>query len=175
VAVTDDVHADQRSTSNLYNNDTIEFYLDANNSKGTSYGSQDSQDTVGYKGGVITIGNSQISSPTSQFNGTISGGNYTLMGTWAWVGTGAGQLGLSSAPSVSDLIGFDINVNESDDTTSGEWTGRDSTMSFWGNYGDMWSRPDHFGTFTLTPEPATMALLAIGGLGMLIRRRSRKS
>ena len=173
VSVTDDVHADQRGTNNLFNNDSIEFYLDANNSKGVSYGPQDSQDTVGYKDGAITIGNSQINSPTSQFNGTISGGNYTLMGKWAWVGTGAGQLGLSSAPSVDDLIGFGICVNESDNITAGEFSGRDSGMTFWVDAYSMWSDASLFPTFTLTPEPATMALLGLGGLGLLVRRKRR--
>ena len=34
---------------------------------------------------------------------------------------------------------------------------------------------DGYGVLTIVPEPATMALLALGGLGVLLRRRSRKA
>ena len=181
VAVTDDVHADLRDVSSSSNNDSIEFYLNAiNNPRGndppwSGLPPPVSQDLFGYKGGAIVKGASGINSQLSQFNGTISGGNYTLMGTWAWVGTGDGQLGLAAAPSVNDLIGFGLGVNESDDIAHDQWsfTGRDSEMMFWTSNNDLWTNPSSIPTFTLTPEPATMALLVIGGVGMLIRRRRR--
>ncbi len=69
---------------------------------------------------------------------------------------------------------FDVNVNSSGLWGGGGW---DSALTAAGNeHGTDWlnsGQADFSMIITVVPEPATMSLLAIGGIGALIRRRRK--
>jgi len=165
VWVTDATHV--ATSSNGWENDGVEFY---NKMLGRS-GKDKSQNTIGLRsdGTVFNLGNNDIALPNGNVVGTFTNPNYAVQVTFEWLGTGGGQLGYSSVPLMTDAIPVLVSVNDVDSGIARVGRARipgDNTGI------DQWTL-GALPTAQLTPEPATMALLGLGAVGMLLRRRRR--
>jgi hypothetical protein len=182
VMVTDDVHSIQVASGNAWNDDSMEFYVNAKNVSSTTFVAADrtTQDQVYFNNaGVLTLdtADSKLSSTTAQaiaWNDFGSNGNYAIQMMWDWAGTGAGQLGLAGTPSVGDPMRLGGGANDDD---TGVRNNHAISQNFAGSGAITWNNPSTYYASQISnvvaPEPATLALLALGGIGTLIRRRRR--
>jgi len=77
----------------------------------------------------------------------------------------------SAGPFAADFLGDWEDVSDLADSTG--WAGGEAASIFFGGDSDDGSldEPTFAWDFTVVPEPATLTLLTLGGLGALIRRR----
>ncbi|HVD97714.1 MAG TPA: carbohydrate-binding protein [Cytophagaceae bacterium] len=128
---------------NLWDDDAIEVYIDANYNKLTSYDGMDNQIIKGYNNsGVFT---KFTLSGLQHAWGTISGG-YTIELAVPW-----SQLGIS-APAAGTNIGFDISYD--DDDNGGTREGQ----AVWNGTIDNWQNTSGFGRLTLNAGISSMRI-----------------
>jgi hypothetical protein len=132
----------RNDSDNTWNDDALELYLDADNSKGTNYdGLNDFQYIFGYNTGIIETGGKSLDDKTgirfAQHDFT-NGYNFEISIPWNT---------LNVMPQVDDYIGLDVHVL--DDDTGDE---RDAVLS-WNDEQDIaWENPSVFGTVQLSGQ-----------------------
>jgi hypothetical protein len=100
----------------------------------------------------------------SQIAGTVGGGGYMVEVALAWSD-------LSYTPSLNDVHLMYLISPDFDNGTPGDGTAHHTMSIGEGTWFGEYS-PDHpeMNTMTLTPEPATIMLLGLGGLALLRRK-----
>lgn len=124
-----------KRSANVWEQDSIEIFVDQNNEKTESYQEDDGQ----YR---INFDNEQSVSPAS-LSGNLNSAavqteeGYIIEAAISWNG---------AAPAIDDVIGFDVQVNDdqNDDGT------RDSTAIWNDHTGESWRSTSGFGILTLT-------------------------
>jgi len=145
--VTDD--ALNHDSQNAYDDDGIEFYVDINNDKATTYGANDVQYSFDWNNGT-TIGVLPSGRPTTGISYaivTVTGG-YTVEASIPWST-------LQGTPAVNQLVGVDFMINDDDDGGT-----RDGKLSWNAASDSAWTDPSKMGTaqlldvLTCTPPSA---------------------
>ena len=137
VNVTDDILRHDSTPDNWYQDDSVEVYIDASNSKSSQYGQTDYQYTFNW----------DKTSPKMQEtkHNRAEGVQYVLVTTdkgyrveikfpWSTLGT---------KPSAGAKIGLDVHVNDND---SGK---RDTKITWYGKQDNAWQNPQAFGNAEL--------------------------
>jgi tetratricopeptide (TPR) repeat protein len=136
VDVTDDDL--QNDSDDFWQDDTIEIFIDADNSKSDSYDDTDYQYHFGWDATSPTMGESQHGKTDGvkyAFARTEKGYRLEVQFSWS-------TLGGKAAPGVN--IGLDVQVN--DDDGGGD---RDSKLAWRATQDDAWQNPRAFGTAQL--------------------------
>ena len=195
IGVTDQAHYDSAAVgTNAWNMDCMEFYLNPHNTTSTVYndGAEQFQIAIMNDGSpslasaAITAGRPEQIAPTlseaaiwedSNFtadgSNTTNGGNYAIQITLPWVGSLNGTLSFTTAPTAGTLMKLDAAICDAD---GGPGRIADiTTTDAGGGFNFQWTNPNEWGVAqldaTMAPEPATLTLLVLGGIGMLVRRR----
>jgi len=134
--ITDDTKIND--SQNSYDDDAVEVYIDINNDKATSYGSNDRQFTFGWNDGT-TVGvlpsGSSITGVT--YSVVARTGGYILEARIPWSI-------VSATPAVDQKIGIDFMVNDDDDNGT-----RDAKLSWNSATDNAYQDPSLFGTAVL--------------------------
>jgi len=140
IEVTDD--ALNNDSTNPWDDDSIEIYIDADNSKGSSYdGVNDFQYIFRWNDGTIHLGSNSATNTTGiVFDMVAVSGGYNLEVSIPW-----STLGVT--PAGGNLIGTDVHVNDDDDGG-----GRDGKKAWFATADNSWSDPSLFATALLTGE-----------------------
>jgi len=137
--VTDD--AQKNDSQNSYDDDQVEFYLDINNAKATSYDADDYQYSFGWNDGT-TVGVIPSTGPTTNITYTAvsTSTGYVIEGKipWATVKTTA---------TAGKILGIDFMINDDDDGA-----GRDGKLSWNASTDDAYKDASLFGTGKLVEE-----------------------
>jgi len=137
--ITDD--SKRNDSENNYEDDGVEIYIDINNDKATSYGSNDFQYTFGWNDGTI-VG----VRPTGASNAGIiysvadKANGYLIEARIPWTT-------LQGSPSAEQLIGIDFMINDDDDGG-----GRDGKLSWHSPTDEAYRDPSLFGTGKLMEQ-----------------------
>jgi hypothetical protein len=161
VEVTDEsLTNDSGGGGNKWNDDSVEVYVDGDNSKATSMGADDHQYTFWW-------GNEVYEEPSAYAHGapSIVGIEYAVATTddgylleikLPWMSI------MGEPPTPDQLIGFDVWINDDDDGS-----GRDSQVSWYSTDGNGWQDPSVWGVAALeasnkaaNPSPADGAIHA---------------
>ncbi len=141
IEVTDDVLINDSTYQ--WQDDCVEIYIDADNSKGTSYdGINDYQYQFRYDDSTVYVGVGPQNTAGIVFSLIEVTGGYILECSMPWT-----TLGVS--PAVENMIGVEIQIN--DDDTGGD---RDGKKAWYGTTDDAWHDPSTFGEGMLTAELA---------------------
>jgi fibronectin type 3 domain-containing protein len=137
VEITDD--SLQNDSANAWDDDSVEVYIDADNSKGTSYdGVNDFQYIFRYNDGTVHVGSSSASNTTGIVFDIVSvSGGYVCEVSIPWTTLGV-------TPAQGNLVGVDVHVNDDDDGS-----GRDGKIAWFATTDDSWSNPSLFATADL--------------------------
>jgi hypothetical protein len=134
--VTDDVKMNE--STNVYDDDGVEVYVDINNDKATTYGANDVQYTFGWNDGTTV--------------GVLPSGRATTGITYAAVARTGGYIvearipwtTLKGTPAIGQLVGMDFMINDDDDGGT-----RDGKLAWNASEDDAWENPSLFGTAVL--------------------------
>ncbi len=139
--VTDDAY--QNDSPNIYEDDNVEFYFDADNSKTAPYDDNDAQFSFGWNDGT-TIGVIPAGRSTEGINYSImdTDTGYTVEIQIPWSN-------LQSTPEDGKEMGFDFMINDDDDGG-----GRDGKLSWNATEDQAWQDPSIFGTIKLVGSDA---------------------
>ncbi len=162
-------------STNIYDDDGVEFYVDINNDKASTYGANDVQYTFGWDNGT-TVGvlPSGRSTTGITYSAVPRTGGYIVEARIPWTT-------LQGTPAIGQLLGMDFMINDDDDNGA-----RDGKLSWNASTDDAWQDPSLFGTAILqgllpctTPAPpavtatlaycqnATASQLSATGTGLL--------
>lgn len=138
VAIEDDV-LNNDFNSQAHKDDGAEIYIDADNSKESSYDEiNDFQLLFNWNDNTVHLGgNSATNTNNIQFATAEASAGYNVEISLPW-----NTLGVT--PAINNLIGLDIHVNDDDDGS-----GRDNKIAWYATTDDLWQRPDKFGTAKL--------------------------
>ena len=163
VTVTDNMLVNDNQAS-LYNDDGIEVYIDMGNTKTTTYGTNQFQyvfrwnDTKVYENQHnattgVKLGQTSQGITAGCTNNCAAQG-YTIEASIPWT-----TLGVTKAPVVGALEGFDVMVNDDDDGT------RDAKISWNAASDNDYQNPSLFGTVIMEGAPcaAPTATITAGG------------
>jgi hypothetical protein len=142
VIVKDEALNNDSGAGSQYQDDSVEFYVDGDNSKGGSVDENDHQYTSRWN-------NAEIETPSALHNGepSIVGFEYAI------VTTGSGYIYesripwtsiIAEPPGAGDLIGIDMYINDDDDGTD-----RDTQIAWHSPEGAGWNTPSMWGTAQL--------------------------
>lgn len=135
-----------------YQDDSVEIYIDGNNSRSSTYGPDDHQITLGWHDSQIAIIGAMDGLQFAQQD--IDGG-FTVEMAIPWSGIGI------APPHTGSVIGFDVAYNDDDGHNAGN---RESQLMWRGN-GDNWQSTSAFGTLYLSDgKNVTVALEPSGAL-----------
>ncbi len=136
IEITDDIKMNDSGTS-WWEDDAVEIFIDADNSKGTTYGANDFQFAFRYNDATIreTKNNAITGVERSIVNFT---GGYRLEVKIPWST-------LTVTPAQNNQIGIDVQVNDDDNGGA-----RDGKMAWFGTNDNTWSNPSLMGTAQLT-------------------------
>jgi VCBS repeat-containing protein len=141
VSVLDDTDVHD-TANNPWDDDSVEIYIDADNSKGTSYdGVNDYQYGFERTDGTVYTGYSSATNTSGiQFSMPTQSGGYVLEVSIPWST-------LDVWVSQGSLIGLDVHVNDDDDGGST----RECKKAWFATADDSWSDPSTFATAELVP------------------------
>ncbi|MFO8007047.1 MAG: sugar-binding protein, partial [Candidatus Brocadiia bacterium] len=160
IEVTDETQVND--SADAWDDDSIELYLDGDNSKGTSYdGVNDFQWVFRWNDGTVHVGTNSVNDTTGIVFDMVSvTGGYNCEISIPWTTIGA-------TPSEGLLIGTDVHVNDDDDGGA-----RDGKMAWFATADSSWTDPSTFATAELgavgedtTPPAAPTNLSATAGDG----------
>ncbi|MFO7868595.1 MAG: glycosyl hydrolase family 8 [Bacteroidales bacterium] len=146
VKVTDETIS--TSAGEWYNNDGVEFFIDGDNSKNSSYdGNNDFQWGFVATGTTVNAGGSNPDNSTSgiEFTTTTTTDGYNIEIAIPWST-------INITPHINDIIGLDIAVNDNDGS------GRENKIAWHATVDDGWQDPSIFGEVLLTEEQTTEPL-----------------
>nr|WP_315247071.1 sugar-binding protein [uncultured Flavobacterium sp.] len=125
-------------SSNFYDDDSVEFYVDINNDKSTSYGPNDVQYSFGWNDGS-NIGTLPYGRSINGINYAITSNanGYILEARIPWTT-------MQATPQVGQRLGFDFMTNDDDDNGA-----RDGKLSWSASTDFAWNNPSLFGTAVL--------------------------
>lgn len=132
-------NAKQNDSENSYEDDAIEIYFDADNSKATSYDANDVQYSFGWDDGTV-VGSlpDGRSVANIEYAVTETATGYNVEGSIPWAT-------MQGSPQEGNLIGIDFMINDDDDGT-----GRDKKLSWNAGADDAWENPSLFGQAVLS-------------------------
>lgn len=137
VDVTDDVKIND--SGDVWQDDAVEIYIDINNDKQTSYGSDDIQ--YSFRWNDLSVHSNNGRTDGIQFSVSGSSTGYLLEVRFPW-----NTLGLDD-PEPGEFLGFDVHVHDDDDGSE-----RDTKKSWWATEDQSWSNPSLFATAMLEGE-----------------------
>jgi hypothetical protein len=155
------VVGDSTSLSDKYNDDSVEVFIDAGNTKATTYAANHFQYRFGWDPADPTLGTlgadhgSSLVGIDRAFARTSTGYSVETRIPWAILYPNGG-------PSVGDLMGFEVQINDDDNGGS-----RDNQLDWHSTTNDAWQNPSVFGTVVLVvgstplatkPDPANKAV-----------------
>ncbi len=133
------------SGTSWWEDDVVELFLDANNSKGNAYdGANDYQLAFRYNDAVVKAGSGNMNTSGIGFAMTNKSDGYTLEARIPWSAIGA-------TPAIGKAIGFEVSVDDDDNGGT-----RDAQVSAFSTTGTAYQSPSVFGTvYETTCEAAT--------------------
>lgn len=138
VQVNDEAQQNDSGTQS-WNDDSVEIYIDANNDKPTTYGSNDYQYRFTWSGsslGILEIKHNATTGVTATRVATVTGYIVELKLPWSTLG--------QSSVAVNALLGLDVHINDDDDGGS-----RDSKKAWFNTADTSWQNPSTFATARL--------------------------
>src|SRR5258705_5144857 len=120
-------------SANLWDDDSVEIYIDANNNKGATYDSFDRQFVKGYND--TALGGIGSQTGVAHASAAIAGG-YSVELAIPWSNLGV-------TPTAGMTIGFDVGNNDDDNAGA-----RDAQAVWWGNIND-YNNTSAFGSLVL--------------------------
>ncbi|MDF2927033.1 MAG: hypothetical protein K0R57_5947 [Paenibacillaceae bacterium] len=151
-----DVHK-VNDSSRGYEDDSVEIYIDGNNGRTGTYGSDDHQITLGWQDAELSVGRNITGLQYAQQDDPDG---YTVEFAIPWNGIGI------DPPKTGTVIGFDIGNNDDDGTNNGY---RQGQLMWHGNL-DNWSNTSAFGSLLLSDgnaaaiAPSARAPIVINGI-----------
>jgi fibronectin type 3 domain-containing protein len=149
--VTDDVK--KNDSTNVYDDDAVEVYLDADHNGGTSYDANDRQMIFGWGDAAAVEGQGRAISGVTFAKADPTGTTYRIEIKIPWAVE-------AFTPAANAIIGIDVHVDDDDDGTArdGKVIWNDGTDGAWGN-------PSLFGTgkLLLGVPPVPTGLTATAG------------
>ena len=141
VSVTDDDK--QNDSPNWYNDDGVEIYLDADNSKDVDYGSNDYQIIVEYNGeDIYDTKNNLGPGATARVVDTDSGYNVEVALPWT---------ALKATPAAGLFLGLDVHIIDDD-----EGGNNDGKLAWFTNVDDSYRNTALFGSVVLLKNEKTL-------------------
>lgn len=131
----------KNDSQNSYEDDAVEFYIDVNNDKATSYGTNDFQYTFGWNDGTsvgVLPAGASTTNITYKVVNTTNG--YLVEGRIPWST-------IKGTPKADQLIGIDFMINDDDDGS-----GRDAKLSWTSTTDNAYKDPSLFGTGKLNEQ-----------------------
>lgn len=150
-----DVHKHNDSGKG-YEDDSVEIYIDGNNGRTGTYGSEDHQITLGWQDAELSVGRNITGIQFAQHDNPDG---YTVEFAIPWNGIGI------DSPKVGTVIGFDIGNNDDDGTNNGYRQGQ----LMWNGNLDNWSNTSAFGSLLMSDgraaaiAPSARAPVVING------------
>ena len=138
VQINDDAQHNDSGTQ-PWNDDSVEIYIDANNDKQTSYGSDDYRYNFVWNGSSVTIRELQHNAVTGVVASRVSTATgYTIEVKLPW--STLGQTGVA----VNALFGLDVHINDDDNGGS-----REGKKAWFNTVDTSWQNPGTFATVRL--------------------------
>jgi|WetSurMetagenome_2_1015567.scaffolds.fasta_scaffold162873_1 hypothetical protein len=190
--VTDNQHSMTGTVDkgNFWNMDIVEFMLNPTNATQTSFATNPGSDQLVW--GINNVNalirsNTQISASYAaqaanvvldetyanwDYTGAnaVGAGNYAIQVRWSWTDTTANGGLARTAPTALDLLRLSMQVDDRD--------GADGNTQYPAGGSFVWNDPSTYAAAQLdsavAPEPATMTLLVLGGIGLLAARKRRR-
>jgi endo-1,4-beta-D-glucanase Y len=134
--ITDDVKISE--STNAYDDDGVEVYIDINNDKATTYGTNDFQYTFGWnKGTTVSVLPAGRSVAGITYTAVARTGGYIIEARIPWAT-------IQGTPAAGQLVGIDFMINDDDDNGV-----RDGKLSWNAATDNAWQDPSLFGTAIL--------------------------
>src|SRR6185369_16363221 len=132
------------SGAQTWNDDSVEVYVDANNDKPSTYGSNDYQYRFTWTGGSLGIEETKHAATTGvSASRMVTANGYTVEVRLPWSTLGQGAVASGA------LLGLDVHVNDDDDGGS-----RDGKRAWFNTLDTSWQNPSTFATARLVAVPA---------------------
>jgi PQQ-dependent dehydrogenase (s-GDH family) len=123
-------------STNVWDDDAVEIYIDADNNGGTSYGTNDRQYIKEWNSSTLWERTGQTANVLHAWANTATGYAIEMRIPWS-------NLGITN-PALGFTIGFDV-ANDDDDNG-----GTRESQLMWSGDGDNWRYPRYFGDLVLT-------------------------
>jgi uncharacterized protein YjdB/O-glycosyl hydrolase len=135
-----------------YQDDSVEIYIDGDNSRSSQYGIDDHQITLGWHDQLLSAG---AGIPGVTFAQKDIDGGFAVEMAIPWAGVGI------TPPKTGSVIGFDVGYNDDD----GHNNGSRESQTMWRGNGDNWQSTAGFGSLYLNDgKNVTVALDPSGAL-----------
>lgn len=132
------------SGAQTWNDDSVEVYVDANNDKPSSYGSNDFQYRFTWTGSSLGIEETKHAATSGvSASRIVTANGYTVEVKLPWSTLGQGSV------AVGALLGLDVHINDDDDGGS-----RDGKRAWFNTLDTSWQNPSTFATARLAGVPA---------------------
>lgn len=129
----------QNDSANIWEDDSVEIYLDPDHDHGSSYDSNDRQLIKGYNDTTLFEKNGNTTGVLHGWSTVTGGYSVELAIPWS-------QLGVT--PSANMTIGLDIGINDDDNGSTRE------SQLIWQGTGNNWTNPSAFGDVVLSADTA---------------------
>jgi chitodextrinase len=137
-------------SSNPWDDDAVEIYIDADNNGGTAYGVNDRQFVKEWNASAIWEKTNKTTGVTHAWATTSNGYTMEIRIPWSNIGI--------TNPGVGFTIGFDVACDDDDNGASRE------SQLMWAGDGDNWQHPKNFGDLVLRNSSDTQAPTAPSNL-----------
>lgn len=136
----------KNDSQSAYDDDAVEVYVDINNDKATTYGTNDVQYTFGWNDGT-TVGSLPSGRSTTgiTYKAVAKTGGYVVEAAIPWTT-------LQKTPTADQYLGFDFMINDDDDGTA-----RDAKLSWNSATDNAYQDPSLFGTAVLKAATCNLA------------------